>query len=406
MTTPVDVIGLLRAGKYQEVSDLFVEQLRPLAPASTLEAAWTAAVAEHGAVVAVGTPTSNRGETRIPVTFEHGRQTVVLLMKDGRLGGLRLAPESAAEPVRPWTAPSYVDTSAFDEEDVTVGSGPLAVPGTMSLPHQGHGVGVVLLTGSGAHDRDETIGRNKPFQDLAWGLASRGVAVLRFDKVTFAHAPLVDRTFTVVDEYVPSAVAAVRLLRDSVDRVFVVGHSLGGSMAPRVALAEPTVAGLVLLAGGTQPLHWAAVRQLRYLASLGPGYGSQATIDAATKQAEAVDSPDLSPDTPDAELPLGVPAAYWLSLRGYDPAATAATVDRPILVVQGGRDYQVTVDDDLPAWRNHLAGRDDVTIRVYEADNHLLFPGNGPSTPAEYEPAQHVDPNIVTDVAEWLLAQR
>jgi fermentation-respiration switch protein FrsA (DUF1100 family) len=177
-------------------------------------------------------------------------------------------------------------------------------------------------------------------------------------------------------------------------------------MAPRVALAEPTVAGLVLVAGGTQPLHWAAVRQLRYLASLGPGYGSQATIDAATKQAEAVDSPDLSPDTPDAELPLGVPAAYWLSLRGYDPAATAATVDRPILVVQGGRDYQVTVDDDLPAWRNHLAGRDDVTIRVYEADNHLLFPGNGPSTPAEYEPAQHVDPNIVTDVAEWLLAQR
>ena len=121
---------------------------------------------------------------------------------------------------------------------MTIGSGPLAVPGTLSLPRRdGRRPAVVLLGGSGPNDRDETIGRNKPFKDLAWGLASRGVAVLRFDKVTYTHGEKAaqDRGFTVADEYLPQATAAIRLLRQhpAVDagRVVVAGHSLGGTVA-------------------------------------------------------------------------------------------------------------------------------------------------------------------------------
>jgi dienelactone hydrolase len=268
----------------------------------------------------------------------------------------------------------------------------------------------VLLAGSGPEDRDETIGRNKPLKDLAWGLASRGVAVLRFDKVTYARAKELGRArdFTVSDEYLPQALAAIGLLRQhpAVDagRVFVAGHSLGGTVAPRVAAAEPSVAGLVILAGGTQPLHWAAVRQFRYLASLDPAAAAaaQPTIDAIIRQANVVDSPGLSPATPDSELPFGTPAAYWLDLRGYDPAAAAAALGKPMLIVQGGRDYQATVAEDLAGWRAALDGHADVTIRVYEPDNHLFFPGTGPSQPAEYEPAQHMDPAVVANIASWL----
>jgi uncharacterized protein len=104
----------------------------------------------------------------------------------------------------------------------------------------------------------------------------------------------------------------------------------------------------------------------------------------------------------DSELPFGVPAPYWLDLRGYDPAAAAAALGKPMLIVQGGRDYQVTVADDLTRWQAALGGRPDVTIRSYEADNHLFFPGSGRSSPAEYEPAQHVDPEIITCVANWI----
>ncbi|WP_207755864.1 hypothetical protein [Nonomuraea cypriaca] len=73
-----------------------------------------------------------------------------------------------------------------------------------------------------------------------------------------------------------------------------------------------------------------------------------------------------------------------------------------MLILQGGRDYQVTVADDLAGRRTGLAHRPDVTIRVYDADDHLFFPGSGPSTPADYEAPQHVDAAGVADIADWL----
>jgi hypothetical protein len=401
------VVDLLRAGRFAELREMFAPSLRPLVTAEALEAAWTAEVARHGAVTAVGTPVREpSGLVRIPVTFEHGAAAVLVTVADGgALLGLQLGPAAAAEPVQPWQRPGYADPATFTEQDVPVGSGGLAVPGTLTLPTAaGPHPAIVLLTGSGPLDRDETVGRNKPLKDLAWGLATRGVAVLRFDKVTYARrAELADVTdFTLDDEYVHHALAAAALLRrlPGVDpaRVFVLGHSLGGTAAPRVAAADPELAGLVLLAGEAQPLHWATVRQLRYLRA------APQLVDTVVKQAETVDSPDLSAATPRADLPFGVPAGYWLDLRDYDPAALAATLGRPILVVQGGRDYQVTVADDLSRWRAALDGRPGVTIRVYEADNHLFFPGSGPSRPVEYEPAQHLDRAVVDDIATWLAA--
>ena len=178
----------------------------------------------------------------------------------------------------------------------------------------------------------------------------------------------------------------------------------GGTVAPRVAQADPSVAGMILMAGGAQPLHWVIVRQTRYLASLNPASaaGSEPVIDALTEKAEMVDSPELSPSTPVTDLPLGAPASYWLDIRGYDPPALAATLAKPMLILQGGRDYQVTVDDDLARWRAALDGRSDVTVRVYPSFNHLFVAGSGPATPAEYEPAQHVDEAVITDIAAWL----
>ena len=417
-TTALTVLDMAQAGRFAEIHELFAPPLRAMVPPEALQAAWAAEIDRRGPVTSVGTPVSEPTGpgglvvVRIPVTFERGELTVVVSVTgDGWLAGIQLAPASAAQPPGPWEPPPYADPGKFDDQDVMVGSGPLAVPGTLSLPRQGGPLpAVALLSGSGPNDRDETVGRNKPFKDLAWGLASRGVAVLRFDKVTYTHGREVaqDRGFTVSDEYLPQAVAAIHLLREhpAVDagRVFVAGHSLGGTIAPRVAAAEPSVAGLVIMAGGTQPQYWAAVRQVRYIASLDPATAAAAepTIEAMTRQARTVDSPDLSPATPDSELPFGVPAPYWLDVRGYDPAAATAALGKPILIVQGGRDYQVTLADDLTGWQASLADRPDVTIRVYDADNHLFVPGSGPSSPAEYETPQHMDPAVVADVADWL----
>ncbi|MFJ9775113.1 alpha/beta hydrolase [Kitasatospora sp. NPDC101157] len=269
---------------------------------------------------------------------------------------------------------------------------------------------MVLLSGGGAFDRDGSSGPNKPLKDLAWGLAGRQVAVLRFDKPTFAHPDRLPADFTMVEEYLPPALAAVDLLRarPEVDphRVHLVGHSMGGKVAPRIAAAaEPPLAGLVLLAADAQPMHEAAVRVARHLAALTPGPGATELVAALVRQAAVVAGPDLAPDTPAESLPFGLSAAYWLDLRGYDQLATAAGLGLPMLILQGGRDYQVTVEDDLTRWQQALAGRPGVSIRVHPDLNHLLMPGTGPATPAEYARPGHVAAAVVEEIADRLLGR-
>ncbi len=260
----VAVIEMARNDCFDEIRELFVEPLRPMVSAQALQAAWDAEIGRLGAVRSIGAPLIEPGPqgtsvVKVTVTCEHGAMAVVAsLTPTGELVGIQLAPPSAAGATAPWAPPEYARTQEFEESEVSVGSGPLAVPGTLTIPQAiDHPCpGVVLLAGSGPNDRDGTIGRNKPLKDMAWGLASLGIVVLRFDKVTFAHPAKVkaDLNFTVVDEYVHHATFALHILTSDrrVDdhRVFIAGHSLGGTVAPRVAAAEPSVAGLVLLAAG------------------------------------------------------------------------------------------------------------------------------------------------------------
>jgi dienelactone hydrolase len=308
-----------------------------------------------------------------------------------------------------WTPPAYADPARFTEREIELTADSGTVGGTLTLPvdRTEATVGVVLLTGGGPLDRDETSGPNKPLKDLAWGLAGRGIAVLRFDKISFIRPEsMTEPGFTMTGEYVPHAVEAVRMLQQHAGRVFIVGHSMGGKIAPLVATTEPAVAGVAIMAGDTQPMHRALVRVGRYLAEVAPELVPAELVEDFTRRAAVVDRADLSPATPAAELPFGMSAEYWLDQRGYDPAATAAALDRPILILQGGRDYQVTVADDLAGWQRALAHRADVIIKVLDADNHQFVAGSGPSTPADYQRPDHVDPAVITTLADWLSSVR
>lgn len=406
--TAVRVVELVRDGEFTRVAELFDGPLRAAVSPDSLRAAWMAEMSRVGAVSVIGEPAlepCGDGLIRasVPVVCERGGFTMIMSIDAaGLLQGLRLADTDTA-----WTPPGYADPSAFEEREITVGSGELAVDGTLSVPRgSGPWPAVVLLSGGGPFDRDETGGPNKPFKDLAWGLASRGVAVLRFDKVTYAHPHVADQAgFTMADEYVPHAVSAVDLLRKrpDIDRVFLLGHSMGGKVAPRVAAAAPEVAGLVIMAGDTQPMQHAAVRVIRYIAALEPGPDSDAAVAAITRQAAVVDGPTLSPETPRVDLPFGFSGTYWLDLLAYQPVSTAAALTKPLLILQGARDYQVTVADDLAGWQAGLADHPDTTLRVYEQADHLFFPGDGPSAPSDYQTPQHVDLAVIADIANWLL---
>lgn len=405
--------------------------MRSAAPAASLGVLWSQLQDQFGAYagrldtsVAAQDPYTN-----VTVTASFAKATVPLIVTvsaDGMVAGFHLGqPGPAATPdgsagtdgsEAPTERPaSYVDPAAFTETEVTVGEAPWALPGTLSMPvGAGPFPAVVLLAGSGPNDRDETIGPNKPLRDLAWGLASNGIAVLRYDKRTKAHQAEMASlaTVTVHEETMDDALIAVDLLRSTSgvdpDRVFVVGHSLGGYLAPRIAAkGSGRIAGIGVLEGNARPLQDVIADQLAYLASPEGGSDPQAQklAEALPAQIALVESPDLSPSTPASQLPLGIPAAYWLDLRGYDPVAVAAGLSIPIFISQGGRDYQVR-PSELALWRAGLAGRTDVTIREYPALNHLLLAGTGPARPAEYAVPGHVDAGLVSDLADWVRAAR
>jgi dienelactone hydrolase len=412
----LNVLQLARNGQFAEIREMFAPQLRALVAPEVLASAWTAEIDRLGEVTLVGDPVCNTqaGSTvvRIPVTFDHGALNLVVSVSEtGWLMGLNLTPDGPPEVAEPWSPPSYAQSDNFKEIEVMVGAGPLAVPGTLSFPQLVTSVpAVVFLAGSGPSDRDETIGACKPLKDLAWGLASLGIASLRFDKVTFAHPKEVSArsNFTLVDEYLTDAAAAIRVLREQANvdatRVFVLGHSLGGTVAPRVASLDPSLAGVVILAGGTQPLQWAIVRQIQYLASLDPATraASQATIDVLSRQARVVDDPALLASAQPSDLPFGVASSYWMDLNEYRPAQVARTLMMPLLILQGGRDYQATLSEDYAGWKAGLDGKDNVTFQVFDVDNHCFLPGTGPSSAQDYDSLQHVDRDVVTLIAKWL----
>jgi dienelactone hydrolase len=324
----------------------------------------------------------------------------------GKVTGLQFRPPQRAYEFKP---PPYARPESFREVAVVVGEGgDWPLPGTLSLPKgDGPFPAVVLLHGSGPHDRDETIGPNKPLRDLAWGLASQGVAVLRYEKRTREQGRRWKPSMTFREETVDDAVAAAALLRKrpEVDgkRVFVLGHSLGAVAAPEVGRRDPALAGLILLAGNTRPLEDVVLDQVTYILSLSPGKDDKEELEKLQKQVARVKDRGLTADTPSSELPLGAPAAYWLALREYDQAATAARLKLPMLLLQGERDYQVTMAD-FAGWKKALAGHKDVWLKSYPKLNHLFMEGEGKARPAEYDKAGHVSREVVDDVAAWVKA--
>jgi hypothetical protein len=358
-----------------------------------------------------------QGYEIVLITCEFEKATLdarVVFDKAGKIAGLGFVPTA---PPAKYEPPAYADAAAFEEIEVTVGSGEWTLPGTLTLPKgKGPFPGLVLVHGSGPNGRDEDLGPNKPFKDIAWGLASRGIAVLRYDKRSKVYGakiladPKLEATMTVKDETIDDALAAAALLEKTAridrKRVFILGHSLGGFLMPRIALAAKPlkVAGFISMAGLTRPLDDTMLRQMTYLYGLAGGNLSEADkkkledLKAAVAKIKSLTDADKASTT---KL-LGAMPAYWLDLRGYAPPAVAKTVKSPMLFLQGGRDYQVQTVD-LENWKTALAGRKDVEFHLYPKLNHLFYEGEGLLTPLEYlQKHGSVAPYVIDDIANWI----
>jgi dienelactone hydrolase len=332
----------------------------------------------------------------------------VVFNADQTIGGLQFTPPHAKS--QPKTPP-YARPDAYKESDVVVECGEYKLPGTLTMPKgAGPFPGVVLVHGSGPNDRDETISANKPLRDLAWGLAGQGIAVIRYDKRTRVYgqqlAKMKDKV-TLKEEVVDDALAAAALLRKqpgiNPKKVFILGHSLGAVVAPQLGAADAELAGLILMAGNTRPLEDVIVEQMSYILSLkGPiGEEERKQVEKLKQQAARVKDPKLAADTPAEQLPLGLPASYWLDVRAYDQVGTAAKLTQPLLILQGERDYQVTMFD-FDGWKKGLSGRKSVQFKSYPDLNHLFMTGAGKAKPAEYDEPGNVAKGVIDDIAAWI----
>lgn len=385
-----------------------------------LESAWSGLLAQvgeyHGQLAVTQSETNGVHVVTITLDFE-------LLAIDAHfsfegdnrlLVGFLLSPNT--NPPRPEgepiPLPAYINVDAFTETEVTVGAGTAwELPATLTLPTTGDGAllpAVILVHGSGAHDRDETYGANKVFRDVAQGLASQGIAVLRYDKRTLHYQEIEIATFTAQEEVIDDVIAAFTLLQNTegVDpaRIFVLGHSLGGFLAPRIAEQLPEVAGIIVAAGAmNETLQDAVVRQTEYIIGLDGTISPQeeAALQQMLLLQETVNA--LTPESDPTMVILGGGAAYWFDLTNYDAIATAQAIDTPLLVLNGDRDYQVPIEG-FEVWRDALDGREDTTFIAYEGLNHFLMFGEGDPNPDEYLIPAFVDETFINDVAAWVNA--
>ena len=306
---------------------------------------------------------------------------------------------SPAEAAKEFQSAPYAHPDSLTSLNVTVGDDAWKLPGTLTMP-KGYGPfpALVLVHGSGPNDRDESVGGTKIFRDLAEGLASRGVAVLRYEKRTrqYPQQCAADANFTMNQETVEDAERAVVLLRTQAKidpaRVFVLGHSQGGYLAPRILKRDPKIAGFIVMAGPARPLGDVIVDQAEYMASL----KGNLTADDQAKLAEIKKNPFAG---------TSLPATYLADLKGYRPDVEAKKLDTPMLILQGERDFQVTMKD-FDLWKSALQARRNVRFLTYPKLNHLFIAGEGKSQPEEYQQPGHVDEQVIADIANWILQNR
>ncbi len=328
-----------------------------------------------------------------PRTYVLGRADVPSQEASMILRSYDQHPTALPQPIVPTPVPlpparyTSRDVSVTADDGVTL-AGTLTIPSAAARPLPRF----VFVHGSGCIDRDETIGPNKIFAQLANRLSNDGYAVLRYDKRSCGKS---GGAFATRNRLIADARAVIAYLRaqPGIDprRIFVFGHSEGGELAPSIAIADGRLAGIVLLAPPALGLDQIIMQQTLRTATA----ANRATIERKEHaELDAIASGKKAGSYND-----------WLrSSFGIDPAALIAKVPCPILILQGGKDIQVLAGDTPRLVNAARAANRRVTLVMLPNDDHLfieLAPG-ATSSGGEYFTPAYLDPALFTAIESWL----
>ena len=339
------------------------------------------------------------GDRKIDVKTVYGR--------GGSIKGIFFLPTDTREKYK---NPSYFNSDLFEEAAVEVVNGDVKLKGILSVPkNSGKVPAVILVHGSGPNDKDETVGATKIFRDFSVGLSAKGIAVLRYDKRTRALAAKLKFTKQIItpeEETVSDAIAAAELLkkdpRIDTSRIYYIGHSMGGYLLPQIASKVPNVKGMILLCPQARPLEDVMLEQTEYVLTLEGKNAAEvkSALDSLQKAVQQVKAL-VDANKVDSVKIMSYHSAYWIYLKHYDPFAASKSEKTPMLILQGDRDYQVTMSD-YSSWKTNLKGRPATTFKSYPGLNHFFIKGTGKSSPEEYNHAGNVSEQVIVDISGWI----
>ena len=291
--------------------------------------------------------------------------------------------------------------------------------GLLTLPEgDGPFPAVVLVHGSGSSNMDEKVGKLTPFRDLAQGLAARGIASIRYNKRSFTHGlkMVLDKKhpITVREETVEDALLAAQLLRadrriDS-GRVFLMGHSMGGMLAPRIECEGGDFRGLILLAGSPRRLEEIMLDQMAEIMSASTGLTKKLMAKQHAQFSRLFEGLyDLTDEEARQKKVGGGTTLYYFKEMGQPTVAQwLEKTNKPMLIMQGEKDFQVKAAVDFALYKDLLRQRENVTFRLYPGLNHCFVPARFDSiadAKKEFTPERHIGPQVLDDLANWILKQ-
>jgi dienelactone hydrolase len=251
----------------------------------------------------------------------------------------------------------------------------------------------------------------KIFKDLASGFAAKGIAVLRYEKRSRVFKSRIQhqKVFTVRDESIEDVPAAIAIAcaDSSIDstQIYLLGHSFGGYLLPRIVKENPKVKGMIMLAANARNLEDLFVDQTAYVLQAtkqSPDFTKHVMDSVTAIQSKIQKLTEASYN--DSTLYFMAPPAYWVDLHNYKAISMASQLTQPMLFLYGLRDYQINSKDITP-WQNGLKEKTNAEFKMYPKLNHFFIAGEGMSVPEEYEKQGNVDENVINDIAAWILGK-
>lgn len=402
-------VGEIAQYEFSNIVDHFTEEEKVQITEDYLSSTWTSYVKDLGDYIGIKTQDVKVEDTSITVVTlmeyqNNGLSLTLTFTNEQKIQSIFFQYKSLEE---------EAVSDLYKEIDIQIGQGEYLLDGKLTLPMGVEKPPVVILVqGYGQSDYDETIGAssNKPFRDIANGLAEQGIASIRYNKRFYQYADKANINATIYEEVLDDVSYAIDFAsKDTrVDgaKIYIIGHSLGGMLCPKIASDNEQVAGFISLAGSPRRLENIIYDQvLNALLK-----EENLTEDERTKIISQYDDAllqikNLSNDNL-GEAILGVTGYYWKSLNNIDSIKLVGKLEIPMLFLQGSADFQVFADKDFLQWENILKGNDNASFKLYEGLNHLFMTTNGLTDTTEYDVEGTVNEQVINDMTEWILGQK